>query len=169
MEGVAAYLMGWTIPAIICLIAGVILLIMEMFTPGFGVAGVTGLILLIVTVILRADTLENGLITAAILFVLVMIAGIFFVRSMKKGALNKSPIVLKDASVGESTPLSDEKMQKLVGLDGEALTQLRPTGKARLSDGETYDVMSAGEFISKGSQVKVERVEGLKILVRIKA
>lgn len=169
MEGVAAYLMGWTVPAIICLIAGIILLIMEMFTPGFGVAGITGLVLLIVTVILRADTLENGLITAAIMIVLVLIAGFFFVRSMKKGVLNKSPIVLKDASVGESTPLSDEKMQRLVGLEGEALTQLRPTGKARLTDGQTYDVMSAGEFISKGSSVTVERVEGLRILVRVKA
>lgn len=169
MEGVAAYIAGWSIPAIICLVAGVILLIMEMFTPGFGVAGITGLILLIATIILRADTLANALITTAIVVVLIVIAGIVFVRSLKKGALNKSPIVLKDASLGESTPLSDESMQRLVGLEGEALTQLRPTGKVKLSDDNTYDVMSAGEFIQKGSRVLVERVEGLRILVKAKA
>ena len=38
--------MEWLIPIIICVLAGVILLIVEAFMPGFGVPGISGIILL---------------------------------------------------------------------------------------------------------------------------
>ena len=39
--------MEWLIPIIICVLAGVILLIVEAFMPGFGVPGISGIILLL--------------------------------------------------------------------------------------------------------------------------
>lgn len=44
--------MGW--PAITCLVLGLGLMIYEMFTPGFAVPGITGLILLALSVVLTA-------------------------------------------------------------------------------------------------------------------
>ena len=36
MDPVMDYIMGWSTPALICLIAGLILMVCEMFTPGMG-------------------------------------------------------------------------------------------------------------------------------------
>ena len=51
-----SFLDGIQLYQIIILLLGLILLIIEMFTPGFGVAGGTGLILLVAGIILTAST-----------------------------------------------------------------------------------------------------------------
>ena len=42
MDPVMDYIMGWSTPALICLIAGLILMVCEMFTPGMGIPGILG-------------------------------------------------------------------------------------------------------------------------------
>lgn len=165
MDAITAYLLGWNVAAIICLVVGLALLVFEMFTPGMGVPGLLGICALIAAVVLRADTFANGVITLAIILVLLGAAGFFIYRSFKKGAISRSPIVLHDAINTKSTSLSDKGKQALVGLEGEALTALRPSGNARFGQ-ERMDVVTEGEFIPKGSRVRIERVEGLRILVK---
>ena len=53
---------------------------------------------------------------------------------------------------------------KRVGWTGEALTDLRPSGKAVLS-GEEFDVAADGAFISKGAKVRVLEQDGMRIVV----
>lgn len=164
MEFLTQYILGWNAAAIVCLAAGLALLIAEMFTPGMGVSGILGIVALIAAVILRADTLENALVTLAIVIVLVFAAGFFIYRSYKKGALSRSAVVLKEAIEEKSTSLSDAAMQELAGKIGTALTALRPSGNA-LIEGMKFDVVTSGEFIPKDAAVRVVRVEGLRILV----
>ena len=165
MDAITAYLLGWNLAAIICLVVGLALLVFEMFTPGMGVPGLLGVCALIAAVVLRADTLYNGVITLAIILLLLGAAGFFVYRSFRKGAISRSPIVLKDTIDTKSTSLSDEDKQELVGLEGEALTALRPSGNARFGE-QRLDVVTEGEFIQKGSRVRIERVEGLRVLVK---
>ena len=73
--------------------------------------------------------------------------------------------MLNDAIEEKSTSLSDDAAKELIGLEGECLTALRPSGNADF-DGRRLDVVSAGEFIEKGSRVRIEAVEGLRILVK---
>ena len=56
-------------------------------------------------------------------------------------------------------------MQDLVGQEGVCINTLRPAGNADFG-GRRVDVVSEGEFILKGRRVRVERVEGLKVLVK---
>ena len=90
--------------------------------------------------------------------------GIIF-RSFSKGALSRSPLVLKDQIQGDSTGLGVEDMQKLVGREGVSLTPLRPSGNGDF-DGEKLDVVSDGAFIPQGARIRIVRVEGLRILVK---
>ena len=45
MEAVLAFLLT-NLPLILCLLAGVALLVVEVFVPGFGLPGISGLLLL---------------------------------------------------------------------------------------------------------------------------
>ena len=53
----------------------------------------------------------------------------------------------------------------LVGLEGEALTFLRPAGTAFIAE-QRIDVVSEGDFIEKGSKIKVVAVQGSRVVVR---
>ena len=162
---VMEYLLGWQLPAIVCLIVGILLMTYEMFTPGMGVPGALGALSLLAAVVLRADSLQTALITLLLILVPLIIAAVIVFRSMSRGALSRSPIVLKERIEAESTSLGDAQMQALVGREGVSLSALRPSGRADF-DGLRLDVSSSGEFIPKGARVRIERVEGLRVLVR---
>lgn len=53
----------------------------------------------------------------------------------------------------------------LVGHDGEALTDLRPSGTARFS-GRRIDVVASGRFVPKGSAIRVTSVDGTRVVVQ---
>ncbi len=162
---VVDYLLGWQLPAIVCLIVGALLMTYEMFTPGMGVPGALGALFLLAAVVLRADSLQTALITLLLILVPLIIAAIIVFRSMSRGALSRTPMVLKERIEAESTSLGDVEMQELVGREGVSLSALRPSGRADF-DGLRLDVSSSGEFIPKGARVRIERVEGLRVLVR---
>lgn len=165
MDPVMDYIMGWSTPALICLIAGLILMVCEMFTPGMGIPGILGGLCLLGAIVLRADSLTTALITLIlILLPLIIAAGIIF-RSFSKGALSRSRIVLKDSIDGESTPLGDKDAQSLIGLEGECVTALRPVGAGDFG-GRRLDIVSEGGFIQKGARVRITAIDGVRIIVK---
>lgn len=159
------YLLGWTLPAVLCLLVGLGLLIFEMFTPGLGAPGVLGIIALIAAIVLRADSLQSGLITFALILILVIVAGALIFRSASHGRLSRSPIVLNDAIKAGSTSLSDEQMKAMIGREGTTVNMLRPAGNADF-DGKRLDVVTSGELVEAGKRVRIERIEGTRIVVR---
>ena len=56
-------------------------------------------------------------------------------------------------------------MDVFLGKEGETVTILRPTGMAEF-DGVKLNVVADGEYIPKGTPVKVQRVEGARVVVR---
>ncbi|MBC8115272.1 MAG: NfeD family protein, partial [Candidatus Saccharimonas sp.] len=52
-----------------------------------------------------------------------------------------------------------------IGQQGQALTMLRPSGKARLND-RVFDVVSEGPFITPETQIEVIAITGNRIVVR---
>ena len=53
----------------------------------------------------------------------------------------------------------------MLGLEGEAITLLRPAGTIQIGD-KRVDAVSEGEYIERGSRVKVITVEGGRVVVR---
>ena len=153
-----------TIMGIILLAAGFILAGIEMVLPGFSIPGIAGIICLVAGVFVLADTVtEVILITIAVLAVLgILLAAALLLFS--KGFLH-SPLVLEEEQTRTEGYLSSSDLEYLLGKQGKARTDLRPAGVVQI-DEVNFDVLSEGDYISAGSEVKIIKVEGSKLIVR---
>ena len=151
---------------IICLVVGSALILMEAFMPGFGVAGITGIILEIVAIININSKMGStaALIATFLVLLLIGVAVFMSYRSARKGRLSKSPLVLKDeeAAVPVAGPASG--LEAFVGQDGVVATPLRPAGFIEI--GHTrLSAATSGAFLEKGTPVSVKSVEGDHLVV----
>ena len=155
------------VPCILCFLFGILMFIVEMFTPGFGVAGGLGIVSFAAIIVMQflANSLTAALIITAVLVLLLAIIIVLFIRSFQKGALSRSRIVNSTAVEGESSPVIKEKGMSLVGTSGTAVTALRPSGIAEI-DGVRMNVSTYGNFIEPGKEVVVAAVEGLNVFVK---
>ena len=151
------------IPIIICVLAGVILLIVEAFMPGFGVPGISGIILLLAGVAMTWYEYGAmvGLGTTVAVLALVGVAISVSLKSASSGRLSKSDLILNDT---ETPPSENADMQLLVGKEGVVKNTLRPVGTAEFDCGKLH-VTSDGEYVSEGQKVRIVRVEGTQIFV----
>jgi len=156
------YLLAWNGPSVLCLLLGLGLLIFEMFTPGMGFPGLCGILSLIAAIVLSADTLTHALISLCLILILLGVLAFFAYRSFRSGRLSRSPIVLKEKLEGQAN--APVKAEELLGRTGLCRTALRPSGLGDF-DGQPYDVLTRGEFLPKGSPIRVISVEGGRILV----
>jgi len=164
VNGFLDFIQGMDPVAAICIIVGTILIIIEMFTPGFAIPGISGLVLLLFGIILTANTFVEGLVFFLVIMALLTIVLIFVIRSATKGALFKSPLIHKTNETTEGGYISTTDMQVFVGKQGKAITLLRPAGTGDF-DGVRLDVVTGGEFIDKDSDITIIKVEGRRIVV----
>lgn len=174
IEGLAA---NWEI---LLFIIGLILVALEIFViPGFGIVGILGIIFVIggLTLSLLENVdfdfrpVQEGKIGKALLTVT---AGISFgfalviylssrigAKGLFRGiALNTN--LEKDAGyIGVSM-----EQKALVGMEGKASTDLRPSGKVFI-DGEVYDAVAEIGFIPKNTVVKVVKYEMGQLYVQV--
>lgn len=155
------------IPTLICLAVGLIMLIIELFTPGFGVSGIVGLICL-ATAILMQFIWGNPQVATyllAIVLLVVLLAILWFVRSFQRGKLSRSFLVLNDSIDSVSTPDVAAAKADLIGKTGVTITPLRPSGIAQI-ESKRLDVMATGTYIEANVPIEIVNAEGMHILVR---
>ena len=154
----------WIWLGIILLIAGFILVGIEMVLPGFSAPGISGIICLIAGIFVLSDSvMKAAIITIAVLAVLGILM-VVILGMISKGKL-KTPIILEEEQKRTDGYLSSSDLNYLLGKKGTAETDLRPAGVARIDDIK-FDVMSDGNYINKGSVLEIIRVEGSKLVVR---
>ena len=157
---------GMTLISILLLITGFILVGIEMTMPGISFPGVAGIICLVASVFLIADSVVEGvLITIIILAILGMMLGVVL-WMLSKGKLIK-PIILEEEQNKEKGYLSFDDLAYLIGKEGVATTDLRPTGIGNF-EGVPFDIISEGQYIVKGSPIVIYKVQGSKLIVREK-
>lgn len=152
---------------IICFVVGVGLLVAEVFMPGFGIAGISGIVLEGISIVLTYLK-YGGLAALGLTIVILAVIGIAIsmsLRSATKGRLSKSPIILKTSETAAEGYSATADMDVFLGKEGDTMTVLRPTGMAEF-DGVKLNVVSDGEYIPKGTRVRVSRVEGARVVVR---
>ncbi len=151
------------LPLILCLIVGVGLLVVEVFVPGFGLPGISGIALLAVGIIITWNTYGPvaGLAVTVIALALAGISISISVKSAATGKLSKSALILKETS----QTVDHEETEALLGREGVTITVLNPVGVADF-DGVRLNVVSEGTYLEKGVKVQVTKVEGAKIIVR---
>ena len=150
--------------AIILFVAGFILIGIEMAIPGFSIPGVSGIICLVVAIFLVSDTFVEGAIIALIIMALLGIMFAIILGILSKAKL-KSPIILKDEQNKEKGFISSNDLKYLLGKQGVAVTDLRPSGTADF-DGIEFDVISEGKYISKDTKLVIYKVQGSKLIVK---
>jgi membrane-bound ClpP family serine protease len=151
---------------LLCILAGIIFVIIEMFQPGFSVPGIIGVILLAAGILLYAKTVIQALIMIAVVLAILGIALALVLQSASKGKLAKH--IVLDSTIDDDIKFSAfDDLSYLIGSEGKTLTVLRPSGVADFS-GVRLDVISEGEFIPKGTTVYIEKIEGNKIVVKQK-
>ena len=175
LEGMAE---NWEL---ILFIVGIILIMVEIFAiPGFGVAGVAGIIAVITGLTLSlVDNVvfENpeftgeglGILMKSLSLVLVaVLMGIIF-------SLWATRKLLTTTAFGNLSLSSEQRIEEgfigvgteqlgLIGEEGVAQTVLRPSGRVMIKD-KLYDAVSEYGFIEKGEHIKVVRYETGQVYV----
>jgi membrane-bound serine protease (ClpP class) len=165
---------------VILFAAGVAFLLVEIFVlPGFGVAGLSGMLLILASLVLASQSFfiphteqEWAQLTSTLLVMLVsglIFAGTAYVLSKHFGSfplLNRLVLVPPDSGGGQGTVSSESghRAAVRVGSCGVAVSALRPAGKARFGD-QYLDVVTEGAFITKGSRVEVFEIYGNRVVV----
>lgn len=151
------------IETIALFIAGIVLIIIELFVPG-GILGMLGFICVVAGVVMAAYDAVFGLVSLLISIIVSVIVLIVLARYLGlKGAWRK--FVLTDQQQNETGYVSSRSYKELEGKLGTTITPLRPAG-AMLLEGKRYDVVSEGGFIAANQPVVVLQVEGSRVVVR---
>ena len=182
------YLVGLAeVPEILLVVLGLVLIGLEIFViPGFGAAGIAGITCVALGVIFSflpflvpEGPLEVDLL-AVTLRNFVISLGVTLIGSyaLSKYLLPKTPILRRmildtgaaPATLGgsaSSLPLAGGAAGRQVkaGDLGSAVSYLRPAGKVEVGD-DHLDAMSEGDFIERGEQIVVVRVESNHVVVR---
>jgi len=145
-------------------LAGFILVIVEMFNPGFGAPGISGTILLILGIVSVARSILDVFILLIVILAILGIALTFALHSATKGRLSKT-LILNDSLNKEQGYEGTEDLNFFLEKEGTTVTVLRPAGTADF-DGVKLDVVSESEYIQKDTKIKVIKVEGRRIVVR---
>lgn len=150
--------------AIILFIAGFILIGIEMVIPGFSIPGISGIICLVIAIFLVSDSFVEGAVIALIVLALlgVMLAVILGLLSKSKLRL---PFILREEQKKDKGFISSNDLEYLLGRQGIAITDLRPTGTGNF-DGIEFDVISEGKYISKDTKLVIYKVQGSKLIVK---
>ena len=155
------------LPILICFVFGLGLLIVEVFMPGFGLPGISGIVLEIVSVVL-AYTRHGGLAALGMTLIILAVIAITIslaLRSVNKGKLSKSSVILTETENAADGYVATQDMDVFLGKEGLTTTVLRPAGMAEF-EGVKLNVVADGEYIPKGTPIRVDRVEGARVVVR---
>lgn len=150
--------------ALALFLIGVVLIILEFFIPG-GIAGMLGLAALIWSLFLASGDPVHMALSLLIAVVVSVGVSILLVKVFKKKMKILKKMILTDSTNTEQGYVSNPNRTDLLGVEGKALTDLRPSGTVLINE-EHVDVVTEGSFIVKGTTVKVIKVEGPRIVVR---
>lgn len=178
IDGLAA---NWEI---LLFLVGIGLLAAEIFViPGFGIAGIAGIICTFASLTLSLvgndglsfEGVASGEIAASLWVVIVslvlsvvlcVVAGRKLFRAKRGTPLSKFTLETSQEADRGYIGVEKKELDSLIGQSGEAVTDLRPGGKVRIA-GETYDAISDGTFVEHGSQVVVSATSSGQVVVRI--
>lgn len=150
--------------SIVLFVVGIVLIILEFFVPG-GIVGILGLLAITGSLFLATDNIVHMGVSILTSIGIAIATSIIMAKVLGKRMKIFRKIVLRDSTSTESGYVSNKNRTELIGLEGIAITPLRPSGTVLIED-ERIDVVSEGSFIQKDKKVKIIKVEGSRIVVR---
>lgn len=152
--------------AVLAIIFGVIALFIEIIVlPGFGVAGVAGIILVGWGIFLMAVDVTQATMALVWALVATLVFILVGIKLFKRFNVWKRLTLDTKQQNSQGYVAPRRGLSAYTGKTGTSLTPLRPAGVAEI-DGERLDVVTGGEYIPAGAVVEVVRVEGTRVVVR---
>ncbi len=159
-------------------IAGIVLILLEVFViPGFGVAGILGIVFLVCGLafslvfndyfnftVVAPGMLFNAFLLVIVSMVMAIVLLVVFGKSMLNTRAFKR-LVLQDEQRATEGYTSSKMDLELVNKTGIAKTVLRPSGKVEI-EGKWYDAVALDGFIDIGEEIYVERQANYNLFVR---
>ena len=173
LDGLAA---NWEI---LLFVIGVLLIAAEVFViPGFGIAGVSGILLTITGLVLsminntdldfsqtRSEDWNNAL--ASVFFALLGLAAVFYFfgsNILKSKAFQK--LVLQDTIGGKVNIQTEGEIDDtFITKKGTAHTALRPMGQVKIEE-RLYQAKTYGEFVDQGQTIEIIAIENHYLVVK---
>ncbi|TVQ38706.1 MAG: nodulation protein NfeD [Spirochaetaceae bacterium] len=164
---------------LILFLVGLVLLILEIFViPGFGVAGISGIVLMLSSLVLAQQDFivpdfdwQWSILQRNLLIVLASAVGAFVVFGIAAAALKRAPgfnrlalQTTQDVALGY-TVQGSEVSERYLGKRGFTVTALRPVGNIEIDD-ELLQAEADGEYLDRGVEVEVTEVSGNHMVVR---
>ncbi|WPP42798.1 NfeD family protein [Paenibacillus hunanensis] len=142
---------------------GLLLLVLEVFIPSFGILGVLGAASLIAAVIRAAYDTSDAILSLGIAFVTAAIfVGFVAYALRKRGVWNR--FILNDQLTSDESYMENLQREQLLGLEGKSLTPLRPSGTV-IIEGRHIDVVTQGGYIERDRPIRIIRIDGSRIIV----
>lgn len=164
---------------ILLFVLGVMLIILEIFVvPGFGLTGISGIACVCAAIILgliehytfslshlNADAVWSSMVIFLAGVVLAVVAIWYLTSSYGPKWVRRHTELMLTQQVKDGYIGVDMAPSRYIGLDGSAVTDMRPAGKVEI-DGEILDAVATQGFIHAGARVKVMKYENAQIYVR---
>ena len=162
-----------TISDMLLIIAGLSLIMLEAFViPGFGVVGISGIgvvvyglyLLLIPNVPVGEEVLSNAT-DGFMIGLLGAIIGIYLLLKLMVKTKFWKQLTAPGSQKKEDGYTNSFGWESLIDQIGKADTDLHPSGWVRVED-KRFFMISEGDFIEKGSSVRILSVDGNRVLVK---
>ena len=152
-----------SLPSAVCVLLGMILIIVEVFLPGFGLPGIGGIVLVGAGVVMVGVHFGSLTAVGTLLVIIAVLAVLisWVLRQASRGG-KRSDLFLQER---DELHTQQEDMKVLVGKAGTTTSVLRPAGIGDF-DGVRRNVVTEGGFIEKGQPIEIVRVDGSRIVVK---
>jgi len=159
---------------------GLTLIAVELFLiPGFGVFGISGIACVVVGFYLSLtyhdfnipqyswefDRLYDAGVSVVLASVFLSILGVATWKLLPYTPIYSRLVLANEQAVGDGFVVPTEGgLQSLVGLEGSSTSPLRPSGRGRFG-GNTYRVVTRGDFVESGTPIVIVEEEGTRYVV----
>ena len=173
-----AQLAGWE--ELLLFALGAALILLELLViPSFGIAGVSGIALMLVAVVLSLLALDfqvswdlgfvnEALMTLSTSIILAVVVGYLLIRILPAAGATRRFVLGESLAVesGFTSHDASEAASFPLGTIAKAITDLRPAGKIKV-DGKRIDAVSEGGYIASGETVKIVQWRSGTAVVRV--
>jgi len=156
-------LAGWE--AVILFLVGIILLLVEIFViPGFGVAGISGIIAMIASIFLASGSIIQATYYIFISLGITILGFLLLLKYLPSTRTWKRFILSTEQTKESGYTVETTELKKLENKKGKAVTPLRPSGIVEVM-GKKINAITRGEYIESKTEIKIVSIEGNKVVV----
>jgi membrane-bound serine protease (ClpP class) len=156
-------LAGWE--AIILFLVGFSLLLAEIFLiPGFGLAGISGIIAILTSIFFTFGNIIQAAYSILIALGFTIVGFFLLIRYIPATQTWRKFILFTKQEKESGYTVGIKNSKRLIGKEGIATTPLRPSGMVEVN-GKKLNAITRGEYVDSNTKIKIISVEGNKIVV----